>query len=164
MPARFDPVVLAHARALLTSHEAGATEYIDADLRDTSAILSQAGQVLDFTRPVAVTLLSILHAIPDSDDPHGIVAALMDAVPSGSYLALTHLASDLLDQETREGLEDLYGRSMQQRITARSREEVARFFAGTDLVEPGIVRPEEWRPDRGTAETARSSLWSGPAG
>jgi hypothetical protein len=81
-------------------------------------------------------------------------------VPSGSFLVVTHLASDLLDQETREGLEDLSGRSMQQRITARGREEVARFFAGTDLVEPGIVRPEEWRPGPGTAETARSSLWS----
>lgn len=81
-------------------------------------------------------------------------------MPSGSFLVVTHLASDLLDQETREGLEDLSGRSMQQRITARGREEVARFFAGTDLVEPGIVRPEDWRPGPGTAETARSSLWS----
>jgi hypothetical protein len=91
---------------------------------------------------------------------YAIVARLLDAVPSGSYLALTHLASDLLDQETRAGLEDLSGRSMRQRITARGREEVARFFAGTDLVDPGIVRPEEWRPDPGSAQTARSSLWS----
>jgi hypothetical protein len=156
----YDPVVLAHARALLDSSEAGATEYVDADLRDTPAILAQAGEFLDFTKPVAVTLLAILHAIPAADDPHAIVVRLMDAVPPGSYLALTHLASDLLDQETREGLEGLSGRTMQQRITARSCEEVARFFAGTDLAEPGIVRPEEWRPDPGTAEAARSSLWS----
>ena len=87
----YDPVVLAHARALLTSSEAGATEYIDADLRDTGTILGQAARLLDFTQPVAVTLLLILHAIPDSDDPHAIVARLMDAVPSGSYLAISHL-------------------------------------------------------------------------
>ena len=131
---------------------------------DTGTILEQAGELLDFTEPVAITLVAVLHAVAATDDPHAIVARLLNAVPSSSYLAITHLASDLLDQETREGLEDLYGRSMQQRITARSREEVARFFAGTDLVEPGVVRPEEWRPDPGTAETARSSLWSGPAG
>jgi S-adenosyl methyltransferase len=153
----YDPVVLAHARALLTSGEAGATEYIDADLRDTGTILQRAGEFLDFTKPVAVTLMAILHAIPAADDPHAIVARLLDAVPSGSYLALTHLASDLLDQETREGLEGLSGRTMQQRITARSREEVARFFEGTDLVEPGLVRVEEWCPSAGTANAERSS-------
>ena len=71
----YDPVVLAHARALLVSNEAGATEYIDADLRDTGTILAQASQLLDFTQPVAVTLVAILHAIPDADDPHAIVAA-----------------------------------------------------------------------------------------
>ena len=156
----YDPVVLAHARALLTGGEAGATEYIDADLRATGMILERAGEFLDFTKPVAIMLMAILHAIPAADDPHAIVAELLNAVPSGSYLALTHLASDLLDHETRESLEGLSGRTMQQRITARSREQVARFFAGADLVEPGIVRPEEWRPDPGTTETARSSLWS----
>ena len=79
----YDPVVLAHARALLTSSATGATEYIHADLRDTPAILGQARQLLDFTQPVAVSLVAILHAIPDSDDPHAIVATLMEAVPSG---------------------------------------------------------------------------------
>jgi S-adenosyl methyltransferase len=86
----YDPVVLAHARALLTSTQAGATDYIDADLRDTGTILRQAQQLLDFTRPAAVTLVAILHAIPDADDPHAIVARIMDAVPPGSYLALSH--------------------------------------------------------------------------
>jgi hypothetical protein len=88
--------VLAHARALLTSSEEGVTDYIDADLRDTGTVLTQAARLLDFTRLVAVTLIAVLHAIPDSDDPSAIVAALMDAVPSGSYLTLTHSASDLL--------------------------------------------------------------------
>src|SRR6185312_8404968 len=78
----YDPIVLAHARALLDSSEAGATEYIDADLRDTGTILSRAADLLDFTKPVAITLISILHAIPDADDPYSIVAKLLDAVPS----------------------------------------------------------------------------------
>src|ERR1700743_3282881 len=87
----YDPIVLAHARALLTSHEAGATEYIDADVRDTGTILSQAARLLDFGQPVAVTMLMLLHVIPDSDDPQAIVARVMEAMPSGSYLAVSHL-------------------------------------------------------------------------
>jgi len=119
----YDPVVLAHARALLTSSSAGATAYIDADLRDTDSILEQAAGLLDFGQPVAISLLAILHVIPDSDNPHAIVAKLLDAVPSGSHL------------------------------------EVARFFAGTDLVAPGLVALEEWRPEPGTLETGKSSIY-----
>jgi hypothetical protein len=156
----YDPIVLAHARTLLNSSEAGSTEYIDADLRDTDAILERAGQFLDFSKPVAVTLVAILHAIPDADNPHAIVAKLLDAVPPGSYLAATHLASDLISQEAREGIEGLSGRAMQQQMTMRSRDQVARFFAGTDLVEPGIVRVEEWRPDPGATGTEKSSMWA----
>src|ERR1700729_2608002 len=77
----YDPIVLAHARALLTSTDAGATEYIDADLRDTGTILERAAQLLDFTKPVALTLVAILHAIPPADDPYAIVAKLLDAIP-----------------------------------------------------------------------------------
>jgi S-adenosyl methyltransferase len=135
----YDPVVLAHARALLTGSQAGATAYIDADLRDTHAILAPASELLDFTRPVAVTMLAILHAIPDSDDPHAIVATVMDAVPSGSYLAITHMAADLLDQKTRDRFAGIEKRMVQQQFSWRTREQVARFFAGTDLVEPGLV-------------------------
>jgi hypothetical protein len=155
----YDPVVLAHARALLTSTDVGATDYIHADLRDPGAILSQASQLLDFTRPVAVTLMAILNAIPDSDAPYAIVATLMDAVPSGSYLALTHLASDLLDQEAQDGLVGVQGQMMRKEFTSRDREQVARFFEGTDLVEPGLVRAEEWRPDPDRSATGMSSLW-----
>jgi hypothetical protein len=155
----YDPVVLAHARVLLTSSQAGATEYIDADLRDTDTILERAGALLDFSRPVAVSLIAILHAIPDADHPHAIVAKLLDAVPSGSYLALSHLGSDLLDQETREGIEGLGRQAMQQQMTTRPREQVARFFEGTDLVEPGIVRVEEWHPEPGTGDANKSCLW-----
>jgi hypothetical protein len=155
----YDPIVLAHARALLTSGEAGATAYIDADLRDTGTILTKAAELLDFTKPVAVTLIAILHAIPDSDDPHAIVARLMDAVPSGSYLALSHLGPEFFDPETLREAQDVSGRRVQQQMTWRNREQVARFFEGTDLVAPGLVRVEEWRPEPGPSGTDRSSLW-----
>jgi hypothetical protein len=154
-----DPIVLAHARALLTSHEAGVTEYIEADLRDTDAIIGQAKQVLDVTRPVAVTLLAILHAIPDSDDPQAIVARLMGAVPSGSYLAISQLGSDLYDREALDRLKTISVQMSRQEFATRSREEVMRFFEGMDLVEPGLVRVEEWRPDPAVRTSGRSSMW-----
>ena len=156
----YDPVVLAHARALLDSSEAGATAYIDADLRDTPAILTQAAELLDFSRPVAVTMLTILHAIPDADDPHAIVATVMDAVPSGSYLAISHAAADLLDREMLESIKDAWRGKMQQQIIWRTREQVARFFAGTDLLDPGLVRVEEWRPDPGPIDGRKFAGWA----
>src|SRR5215475_3166737 len=124
----YDPIVLSHARALLVSHEAGATDYIDADLRDTDNILAQARQLLDFTKPVAVTLISILQAIPDADDPHAIVATLMDAVPAGSYLAICHPGSDLLGRKTNDGITDISKRMTQQQGSFRTRDQVALFF------------------------------------
>ena len=155
----YDPVVLAHARALLTSSESGATEYIQADLRDTPVILGQARQLLDFTRPVAVTLLAVLHAIPDSDDPHAIVAQVMDAVPSGSYLAISHAGSDLLDRQTLGSVRDIVTQMVHLEPGFRSREQVSRFFDGLDLVEPGLVRAEEWRPGPPTPVADKSAFW-----
>jgi len=154
----YDPIVLAHARALLTSGGPGATDYIHADLRDTPAILGRAAQLLDFSKPVAVTLIAILHAIPDSDDPHAIVASLMHALPPGSHLAISHIAADLIDPETRSGLDNLADQMIQQDFTFRGGEQVARFFAGTDLVAPGLVRVEEWRPEPGDP-AGISSVW-----
>jgi hypothetical protein len=155
----YDPVVLAHARALLNSHGAGATEYIDADLRDTDTILGRAAGLLDFTKPVAVTMLTILHAIPESDDPYAIVAKIMNAVPPGSYLAVSHAAADLLDDETRRDVMGVMDRMVQQQISVRSREQVARFFAGADLVEPGLVPVDQWRPAPGASATGNAALW-----
>ena len=157
----YDPAVLAHAHTLLTSHEAGATEYIDADLRDTGKILGPAARLLDFTKPVAVTLLMILHVIPDSDDPRALVARVLDAMPSGSYLALSHLGSDLLDRDAKQGFESVVRRSAQQQYIGRARAQLERFFDGTDLVEPGLVRVEEWHPDPDPGEMGRSALWCG---
>jgi hypothetical protein len=155
----YDPIVLAHARALLVSGQAGATDYIDADLRDTGTILARAAELLDFRQPVAVTLLAILNAIPDSDNPFAIVNRLMDAMPSGSYIAISHGGSDLLGPETLDGLTNIADRSIQQKVVYRTREQVALFFHGTDLVEPGLVRVEEWRPEPGTDEKGKSSGW-----
>jgi hypothetical protein len=120
--------------------------------------VARASQLLDLTRPVAVSLIAILNAITDADDPHAIVATLMDAVPSGSFLTLTHLASDLLDPEAQDGLADVNGQMMRKQVTSRDREQVARFFEGMDLLEPGLVRVEEWRPRPGERGTGRSKL------
>ncbi len=155
----YDPIVLAHARALLTSSAVGAAEYIDADLRDTGVILDQASRLLDFTQPVAVTLVAILHAIPDADDPHAIVARLMDAVPSGSYLALSHLGREFFPPQTLRQIEDLSRGNIQQQFAYRGRDQVTRFFDGADLVEPGMVPVEEWRPDPAAANPGKSALW-----
>jgi O-methyltransferase involved in polyketide biosynthesis len=102
-----DPIVLVHAHALLTSHPQGATSYVDADLRDPDAILKLAAGTLDFARPVAVLLLATLQLIPDADNPYQIVARLVDAVPSGSYLAISHPAKDIHAQATAEAAERL---------------------------------------------------------
>lgn len=156
-----DRIVLVHARALLTSHKAGATDYIEADLRDTGTILAQASKLLDFSEPVAITMLAILHALPDDDDPYGIVGQLMDAVPTGSYLAISHAGSDRVRQEAQQDIGDSWSGKVQQQFTLRSHEQVARFFAGTDLVEPGLVSAEEWRPEPGTVDEGKSTMWCG---
>jgi len=157
-----DPIVLAHARALLTSDPAGATDYIEADLRETGQTLARAAQSLDFSEPVAVMLLGILHMIPDHDDPYAIAAGLMDAVPAGSFLAISHPASDI---NAAEGAEAARGYNAQaaEPATFRSRAEVAALFEGLDLVEPGVVRAPEWRPRSEIEAKSPSNLWGGVA-
>jgi hypothetical protein len=145
-----DPIVLAHARALLTSSELGATAYLDIDLRDTDKLVEQAAQTLDLGQPVAVMLLGVLHLISDDEDPWGIVARLVDAVPSGSYLVITHPASDLLP-ETQGEASRRYNQNVATHQTLRSRAEVARFFDGLELLEPGLVQWHQWRPEAGDA-------------
>jgi len=155
-----DPVVLAHARALLTSSPEGATDYLDADLRDPGKILTQAARTLDFSQPVAVMLIAILHVIGDDDDPFGCVARLIDAVPSGSYLALSHVASDIEPEKVADAMGRL-SRAGNRQGAARSHAEVTRFFGKLELVEPGLVQIPRWRPD---IETKRSiPMWGGVA-
>ncbi|MBO0808773.1 MAG: SAM-dependent methyltransferase [Actinobacteria bacterium] len=157
-----DPVVLSYAHALLTSGPHGATDYIDADLRNTATILEKAARTLDFSRPVAVTLLMILHAISDEDDPYGIVATLMDAVPSGSYLAISHMASDI-EPEKAAAVRDAANKLSYQQYSFRNRAELMRFFDGLDMLEPGLVQLQQWRPDPYTNVNRTTLGWCGLA-
>ncbi len=157
-----DPIVLAHARALLVGHPAGATDYLDADLRDADKILEHAAEVLDFTQPVAVMLVAVLHLIGPDDDPYGIVQRLMAAVPPGSYLLLSHVASDIEPEKMAEMGKRL-NRLLAQRGWYRSQPEVAGFFAGLELIPPGIVPVQQWRPDSEVEAARKSAMWGGLA-
>jgi len=148
-----DPLVLSHAQALLVGGPEGKTAYVDADLRDPDQILDQAARTLDFTRPTAVLLVGILHLISDEEDPAQIIARLMAAVPPGSYLVINAPASDVHAKVAAEGAKRLAEMGSTP-VTRRSREQVAGFFSGLDLVEPGVVQTHRWRPEPGisTAE------------
>jgi hypothetical protein len=142
-----DPIVLAHAHALLTSTPAGHTDFLQADLREPEVILGEAARIIDFDEPVAVILMSMLHYLGDDEDPGAIVDTLMAGVPPGSYLLLSHLSTDI--QERMEGLV----RSAEEnpntayRFVMRSHAEILEYFHGLELVEPGLVPIDEWRPD-----------------
>jgi hypothetical protein len=158
-----DPVVLTHARALLTSTPQGATNYMDADIREPEIILTKAAATLNFTKPVAVMLLGVLYMIPDEDRPYDIVASVMDAVPPGSYLAISHPASDV-DADSAAAAARQYDASLPTTQTNRTREQVTRFFKGLELLEPGVVQLNRWRPDPGDADPGvEISSWAGLA-
>ncbi|HTU74341.1 MAG TPA: SAM-dependent methyltransferase [Trebonia sp.] len=140
-----DPMVLAHARALLTSTPEGACAYLDADLRDTASVLRAASGQLDFGQPVAVLLIGILHLIPDADDPAGIVARLLGALPTGSWLAIAHPASDVAPDKVA-AMADRYNRRVSTAATLRTHAEISALFAGTDLLPPGVVQYHQWHP------------------
>ena len=157
-----DPLILAHARALLTSHPDGATAYEEADLRDPERILDLAARLLDFRRPVAVLLLAILHHVDDEDEPYKIVATLMNAVPPGSYLVISHPASDIGSEAAAKMAQSL-NEIMAEKITARDHATVARFFDGLELVAPGLVQVSDWRPPAGTGAGFPAAIWAGAA-
>ena len=159
----YDPVVLAHARALLTSSEQGATDYIDADLRGPEAIVQQAARTLDFSRPVAVMLIAIMHLVVDRDDPYGIVGRLLAAVPPGSYLALSQVASDIEAEQMAEAAKR-YNRLAHETQRHRTHAEVTRFFDGLDLLPPGLVPVQKWRPDSEIEAKTKSAMWGGVGG
>jgi hypothetical protein len=155
-----DPVVLAHARALLAGGPEGATAYIDADLRDPAAIVAAAAEVLDFSRPVAVMLVAILQHISDEDDPYGIVARLAACVPPGSYLALSHPARDIHAAAMAE-IADRMNELILEKVTFRDQAEVQRFFDGLELVEPGVVPVPQWRPVSEVEAASPTVMWGG---
>ena len=157
-----DPIVLAHARALLVGGPEGRTDYLDADLRDTGKILERARDLLDFSQPVAVMLVAVLHLIGPEDHPYSIVSQLMDAVPPGSYLLLSHVASDIEPEKMAEMGKRL-NRLLAQKGYYRSQAEVADFFAGLDLVEPGVVPVQHWRQDSEIEGARKAAMWGGVA-
>ncbi len=146
-----DPIVLAHARTLLTGTREGATDYIDADIHRPDGIVGRASETLDFERPVAVMMLGILNFVLDTGQAQDIVRRIMASVPSGSYLVLTHPTTDSdLDGEGNIEAMKFWNENATPPITARPRAEVAAFFDGLDLLDPGLVSCARWRPESGS--------------
>ena len=143
-----DPTVLAHAHDLRRSCPEGTTAYVHGSLLDIGPIIEQAATTLDLDRPVAVLSPATMNFVADEDDPHGIVARIVAALAPGSYLALAHSSPDVGSERMREAAER-FASLLGDPYVVRSREEIARFFAGLDLVEPGLVPIEQWRPAPG---------------
>lgn len=144
-----DPLVLVHARALLTSHPDGVTDYVDADMRDTAKVLREASRTLDFTKPIALMMMGILGHIADDEEARSIISDLMSPMTSGSYLAVydgTDLSPDVVEAT------EVWNRSANPPYHLRSPERLARFFDGLELVEPGLVSVTQWRPDPDKAD------------
>jgi hypothetical protein len=141
-----DPLVLVHARALLTSTAEGACDYVDADLRDPGKILTEAARTLDLSKPVAITMLGVVIFIGDDDEAYGIVRRFMEAVPSGSYLALSHTITSpaMPDVDAAVAFWNEHGTP---KLTQRTPEQITRFFDGLELLEPGVVSCSRWRPE-----------------
>ncbi len=142
-----DPIVLAHARILLSGTPEGRTAYVDADAHDPEEILHHARETLDFSRPVGLLMLGLLNFLPDDDDARHTVRVLVDELVPGSYVAITHPTSTELNGEGNVAAMKFWNEQAHQRIKARTREQILRFFEGLELVDPGLVSCTLWRPD-----------------
>ncbi|MFH8514561.1 SAM-dependent methyltransferase [Streptomyces gelaticus] len=142
-----DPIVLAHAAALLRSTPQGATEYVQADARKPEAILEAAGRVLDFGRPIALSMLALLHFLDDEDGAAELVGRLVERLPSGSYLVLSHTTGDFDPEGAAQASAMYRARGMTLRL--RSHAEITTFFDGLELVEPGVSLSADWHPELG---------------
>ena len=158
-----DPIVLVHARALMISTPEGRSEYISADVRDPASILTDPvlRETLDLTRPVGLTLIAILMLLADEDDPWSSVAALRDAMPSGSCLAITHPTADFAPDEVAQAVAAATGAGMT--LVARTREQVQRLFGDWEMLEPGLVPVSVWRPDAAVEQPEAAYYWAGVA-
>ncbi|MEU3457378.1 SAM-dependent methyltransferase [Micromonospora sp. NPDC006766] len=159
-----DPIVLVHARALMISTEQGRSEYLHADLREPEKILQDPALTgtLDLDQPVALSLIAILMLLKDADDPWGKVRVLMDALPSGSYVAITHPTADFDPEAMAAAVSSATQGGMT--LVPRSEAEVARFFEGWELIEPGIVPVMAWQPDGGGPSDPHAAYyWAGVA-
>lgn len=143
-----DPLVLAHARALLVGTPEGATDYIDADLREPEAILRAAAKTLDFSRPVGLMLMGILEFITDDDEAYAIVGRLLDALAPGSFLAV-YDGTNVVHKEASDRIVELWNASGSAPLVLRTPERIGRFFDGLEILEPGVVPVTRWRPEVG---------------
>jgi S-adenosyl methyltransferase len=157
-----DPVVLSHAQTLLTSTPEGACAYLDADLRDPDTILAGAAETLDFGQPVAVMLIAVMHFVSDDAQAGAIMRRLMAACVPGSYVALSHAASDIDAAQMAEMIRRL-NESTAEKTTLRDRAGVTSLFDGLELVEPGVIRAAEWRPATDLEAASPAALWGGVA-
>lgn len=157
-----DPAVLAHARALLVSDPTGTCAYVNADVRDSAAILGDAARTLELTRPVAVLLLALLHFLPDSDDPGKVVAALAHRLAPGSFVAISHLTADFAPEQVSAAAH-AYNALAPVPVTPRTHTEVSALFGDLSLVAPGVVKVTEWRPDRNVPAGQSADLYAGLA-
>jgi hypothetical protein len=157
-----DPLVLVYARALLTGTREGACGYLDADVRDTRTILEQAAQTLDFTKPVGVLLLAILHLIPDAGSPAAIVARLARGLAPASYVAISHMTADFAPDEVTAAA-DAYNSLAPLPVAARTHTEVTALFGSLPLVAPGVVPLAEWRPNAPVQPAQPTDLYAGLA-
>jgi hypothetical protein len=159
-----DPIVLVHARALMVSTEQGRSEYIHADLREPQKILTDKAltDTLDLSQPVALSLIAILMLLTDDDDPWGKIRVLMDALPSGSYVAITHPTQDFNPEAMAAAV--AAANEGQMTLVPRTRVDVERFFQGWELIAPGVVPVMAWRPEGGPpADPTAAYYWAGLA-
>jgi hypothetical protein len=157
-----DPIVLSHAKALLKSTPEGACAYLNADLRDPDTILADAAKTLDFSQPVAVMLIAVMHFIGDDAEASAIMNRLMGACVPGSYVSLSHAASDIDAEQMAEMIRRL-NETTAEKTTLRDQAGVTRLFDGLELVEPGVIRAAEWRPDTDLERSSPAALWGGVA-
>jgi len=141
-----DPLVLVHARALLTSTSAGSCDYIEGDLRDPDKILAEASRTLDLSKPVGLMLLGVLHHIPDTDEAYSVVGRLVAALPPGSFLTINHSTSAVSGEAMEDAVRH-WNRVGTPSMTLRTPEQVRHFFDGLDLLPPGVVSCSRWRPE-----------------
>lgn len=156
-----DPIVLRHAEALLVSRPEGMTDYIQADVRAPQEILDHARGLLDFERPIALSLIALMHFLPDDQDPYGIVETLVGALPSGSHLVLSHASSDIFPELSAQVTAEYAKGGIQ--LGFRTGSEVSRFFDGLDLVEPGLVTAPEWFKDTARPDAEGSGIYAAVA-
>lgn len=157
-----DPIVVTHSQALLAAETDGETVFLNGDFRDPQDVLRRAAETLDFSQPVAFVLYGMLHFLEDSEGPEGLLDEYVDAVPAGSFVAVSHFAKDDEDTAMNATL-DAMDKQMGEAVVRRTRGEVEKFFNGMDIIEPGVVQTNEWRPAPDADGPKPLPMWVGVA-